>query len=136
MHQIILAAALAALAAGSEPGTATADGAKAANDAAASPAVAVWSIYGTSWEFTHNGTPMQESIDADGNYVINSGSTHIDHGTATTKDGKICVTSAMRQDGEMCWTLPPLEIGASGEAVSDAGERLPVKRVPYSPATM
>ena len=127
MHRIIFAAAIAALAAGS---------AAAADTKAASEASAAWTINETSWEFTVNGKPMQESIDAGGNYVITSGAEHIDHGTAVMKDGKICSTSAMTSDGEICWTAPPLEVGASAEAVSDRGQKLTVKRVAYVPPAM
>lgn len=135
MHKIILAAAIAALA--STAGQAADDAnKKSADEAASTPAPAAWSINETSWEFTVNGMPMQESIDASGNYIINSGDEHIDHGTAVVKDGKICNTSAMNNDGETCWSLGALEVGASGEAVSDAGQKLTVTRIAYAPLTM
>jgi len=145
MHKIILVAAVAALAACSKQAAPTADNASmaAANDAAATPAAnevtatpAAFSINETSWEYTEKGKPMQESIDAAGNYITTSGAEHIDHGTAVMKAGKACFTSAMTKEGEVCWTDPKLEVGASGETVSDKGEKLPIKRVAYIPKTM
>lgn len=138
MLQIILVAAIAALAAGTESGASAAgdDKAASANAAAQTPAPVAWSINGTSWEFAMDGMTMQESIDAGGNYVLNSGNQHIDHGTVAMKDGKACFTSAMTNEGETCWTVTPVEIGASGEVVSDKGQKLTVKRVAYAPLTM
>jgi hypothetical protein len=92
--------------------------------------------YQSSWEYTEDGKPRLESIDASGNYITVSGTEHIDHGTTATKDGKICFTSAMTKDGEDCWKDPKLEIGQSGESVSDKGEKITVKRVAYQPLTM
>ena len=107
----------------------------AANTAAGT---ALASINETSWEFTDSktGKPMQESIDAKGNYIAHSGKEHIDHGTAVMKDGKACFTSAMTKEGEVCWTDPMLAEGASGETTSSKGEKLTVKRVAYVPLTM
>ena len=90
----------------------------------------------TSWEYTEDGKPMLESIDASGNYIVVSGTEHIDHGTAVVKGSKICFTSAMNDEGEDCWQDPKLEIGQSGESVSDKGEKVTVKRVAYQPLTM
>lgn len=136
MHKIILVAAVAALAACSKQAAPTADNASmtAANEVAATPAA--FSINETSWEYTQKGKRMQESIDAADKYITTSGAEHIDHGTAVIKNGKACFTSAMTKEGEMCWTDPKLEIGASGETVSDKGEKLPIKRVAYVPKTM
>ena len=83
-----------------------------------------------------DGKPMQESIDANGNYITTSGAEHIDHGTVVMKDDKACFTSAMTKEGEVCWTNPKLDVGASGETVSDKGEKLSLKRVAYVPKTM
>ena len=104
---------------------------------AATPA-ALTSINETSWEYTDakTGKPMQESVDATGKYITQSGKEHIDHGTAVMKDGKACFTSAMTKDGEICWTDPMVAIGQSGETTSDKGEKLTVKRVAYVPLTM
>ena len=90
----------------------------------------------TSWEYTEDGKPMLESIDASGNYITVSGKEHIDHGTSVVKGTKICFTSAMNKDGEECWQDPMLEIGQSGESVSDKGEKVTVKRVAYQPLSM
>lgn len=138
MHKIILVAAIAALAACSKQAAPTADDANmmTANEAVATPAPAAFSINETSWEYTEDGKPMQESIDASGNYITTSGTEHIDHGTAVMKDSKACFTSAMNKEGEVCWTDPNLDVGASGETVSDKGEKLPIKRVAYVPKTM
>lgn len=101
------------------------------------PAV-LTTINETSWEFTdaESGKPMQESVDAAGKYIVNSGTEHADHGTAVMKDGKACFTSAMTKDGEVCWTDPMLAVGQSGETTSDKGEKLTVTRVAYTPMTM
>ena len=118
-----------------------ADAPAAANDAnAAAPAAepAAFEIKETSWEFSdaESGKAIFESVDANGNYIANAGAEHFDHGTAVMKDGKACFTSAMTDEGEVCWTDPKLEVGQSGETVSDKGEKLTVKRVEYKPLTM
>ena len=99
---------------------------------------AAFDIKETSWEFTDPETKKAifESIDASGNYIANAGTEHFDHGTAVMKDGKACFTSAMDDEGEMCWTDPKVEVGQSGETTSDKGEKLTVKRVEYKPLTM
>jgi hypothetical protein len=136
MQKIALVAAIAALAACSKPAAPPVENASmtAVNEVVATPAA--FSINETSWEYTEKGKPMQESIDAAGKYITTSGAEHIDHGTVVMKDGKACFTSAMTKEGEMCWTDPKLDIGASGETVSDKGEKLPIKRVAYVPKTM
>jgi hypothetical protein len=98
---------------------------------AAAPAAALTTLNETSWEFTQKGKPMQESVDATGKYITQSGKEHIDHGTAAMKGGKGCFTSAMTKDGEICWTDPMIAVGAS-----DKGEKLAIKRVAYKPLTM
>jgi len=112
-----------------------ATGANAAADANVAGA-ALASINETTWEFTQDGKPMQESVDATGNYITVSGTEHIDHGTAVMKDGKACFTSAMDKEGEVCWSDPMLAEGASGETTSDKGQKLPIKRTAYVPLTM
>lgn len=137
MHKILVVAALTALAGCSKPATTANEANMAvANDVAATPAAAASPITETTWEFTMKGKPMQESIDANGNYITTSGTEHIDHGTAVMKDGKACFTSAMTKEGEVCWTDPKLQIGGSGETVNDKGEKLAIKRVAYVPKTM
>lgn len=137
MQKIVLVAAVIALAACSKPAS-TANDANmaAANDVAVTPAAAPSPINHTTWEFVMDGKPMQESIDDNGNYITTSGTEHIDHGTVVMKDGKACFTSAMNKKGEECWTDPKLEVGGSGESVSDKGQKLPLKRVAYVPKTM
>ncbi len=141
MHKWILLAAVAALAGCSqEPAAPPAEDANATVDANAADAnmagTALASINETTWEFTQEGKPMQESVDAAGKYITVSGTDHIDHGKAVMKDGKACFTSAMTKEGEICWTDPMLAIGGSGETTSDKGEKLTVKRVAYVPLTM
>lgn len=91
----------------------------------------------TSWEYIdEEKRPIQESVDENGNYISESGTEHVDHGTVVMKDGKACFTSAMNDDGEMCWSDPKLAVGESGETVSDKGEKLAIKRVDYVAKTM
>ena len=103
---------------------------------ASMPAAALTTINETTWEFNEKGKDVQESVDATGKYITVSGKEHIDHGTAVMKDGKGCFTSAMNKDGEVCWTDPLIAEGGSGVTVSDKGEKLPIKRVAYTPLTM
>lgn len=86
----------------------------------------------TSWEFTREGKTQMETVDANGNYVAWSGTEHLDHGTAVVKGDKVCFTSAMDQEGEICWTTSEVEIGQSFETISDKGEKLTVKRIAYT----
>jgi hypothetical protein len=145
MRKMMLVAAAAALAGCSQEPAAPADDANLAMEANVADAnaadanmsgTALASLNETSWEYTEDGKPMQTSVDASGNYITNSGTEHIDHGTAAMKDGKVCFTSAMNQEGEMCWTDPMLAEGASAESTNDKGEKLTVKRVAYVPLTM
>ncbi|WP_310468822.1 hypothetical protein [Sphingomonas sp.] len=145
MRSLILLAAVAAIAGCSqqpaaEPDANAAADANVAADANAVDAnaagTALAQINETTWEFTEDGKPMQESIDAKGNYIVNSGKEHIDHGTVVMKDGKACFTSAMTKEGEDCWSDPKLAVGESGETTSDKGEKLAIKRTAYVPLTM
>ena len=97
MRKVILVAAIVALAAcDRQPAPAANDAdMAAANDINATAVPAASPIHETTWEFTEDGKPMQESIDANGNYITTSGAEHIDHGTVVMKDGKACFTSAM-----------------------------------------
>jgi hypothetical protein len=105
----------------------------ATTNAAAPAAGAAMTLLGTSWEWTQDGKPMQQSVDSSGNYVVVSGAEHIDHGTWAQVDGKQCFTSAMTKDGQVCWTPAQgrMEIGESTDATSDKGDKLVVKRVAY-----
>ena len=147
MRKILLLAAVAALTGCQQKAAAPAEDANmavaadenmanAAEPAAAGAALA--SLNETSWEYIDAKTkkPIQQSVDATGNYIAVSGKEHMDHGTAVIKDGKACFTSAMDKEGEVCWTDPMLAEGASGETTSDKGEKLTVKRVAYTPLTM
>jgi hypothetical protein len=110
--------------------------ANVAADANADEAAAASQYLETSWEYTEDGKPRLESIDASGNYITVSGEEHVDHGTAVMKGTKLCFTSAMNKDGETCWQDPLLAVGESGESVSDKGEKVTVKRVAYQPLSM
>jgi len=92
---------------------------------------AAFQLNETTWQFTQDGKPMTETVDASGNYVAWSGSEHVDHGTSVMKDGKACFTSAMDKEGEICWTTQPTEIGQWFDTTSDKGEKLTVKRVAF-----
>ncbi len=148
MRRLFMVAALAALAGCNQQEAAApandanaleanaADANAADANAANAAGTEVASINETSWEFTRDGKPMQESIDAAGNYIVNSGKEHIDHGTVVMKGGKACFTSAMTKEGEECWTDPKVAVGATGETISDKGEKLTVRRLAYTPLTM
>ena len=143
MHKAILVVTVAALAGCSQETAAPpAEDANVAMEANAADAnltgTALASINETTWEFTDAETkkPMQLSVDAAGKYITNSGTEHIDHGTAAMKDGKVCFTSAMDKEGEVCWTDPMVALGQSGESTSDKGEKLVVTRTEYVPLTM
>ena len=132
--------------AGAQPAAQAAPAAPAAAPAApmapaAAPVAkpAAFQLDETTWTFTDkDGTKVQESIDAKGNYLANSadGKKHLDHGTSVMKGDKACFTSAMTKDGEICWTTKPLEIGQSFETTSSKGEKLTVTRVAYTPLSM
>lgn len=148
MHKIIMFAAVAALAGCSQQKTAapandanmaaTNDANMAtANDAnmasaetpAATPAAS--SLDETTWTYTEKGKKIQESIDADGNYVATSGSEHIDHGKYASVGGKACFTSAMDKKGPRCWTVKDTAVGETMATTSDKGEKLMVTRIAY-----
>ena len=139
MKKLILFGAVVALSACNRSEAPPADNAVVADagnatdaNAAATTAAPVMSLLGTSWEFTRDGKAIQESIDSNGNYIAESGTEHVDHGTYQVVDGKQCFTSAMTDEGQVCWTAPAsMEIGESAEITSDKGEKLTVKRVAY-----
>lgn len=135
MKKLILLAGVAMLAACGGQEAATTEENVAVPEAEA-PAAAM-SLNETSWTFTRDGKAMQESIDATGNYIANSGEEHVDHGTYAMVDGKHCFTSAMTDEGQVCWTAPAnTEVGETAEVTSDKGETLTVTRVEYVPMTM
>ena len=141
MRILMTSLAVIALAACSKPAETTNDAnagdanlameANATADAnAATPAA--FQINDTSWEFTREGKAQTQTIDASGNYVAWSGKEHTDHGTAVMKGDKVCFTSAMDKEGELCWTTSPTEVGQSLETTSDKGEKLTVKRIAFT----
>lgn len=95
------------------------------------------SLHDTTWTFEMDGQEITESIDASGGYIANAGDEHYDHGTYVIVDGKQCFTSAMNDEGQMCWTTPAsVEVGESVDITSDSGEQLTITRVQYEPLTM
>lgn len=95
------------------------------------------SLLETTWTFIMDDQEITESIDAGGDYIANAGDEHYDHGTYVMVDGKQCFTSAMNDEGQMCWTTPAtVEVGESVDITSDAGEQLTITRVEYEPLTM
>lgn len=138
MKKLILLAGAAMLAACGDR-QAAAPEANEANVAAAGTdaAAQAMSLHETTWTFTRDGKQIQESIDASGNYIANAGDEHVDHGTYALVDGKQCFTSAMTDEGQVCWTAPAtIEVGESVEITSDKGEKLTVTRQEYVPMTM
>lgn len=95
------------------------------------------SLNETTWTFVMDDKDIKESIDASGNYVANAGDEHFDHGAYIMSGAKQCFTSAMNDDGQMCWTTPAnIEVGESVDITSDAGEQLTITRVAYEALTM
>ena len=142
MKKLVLIAGLAALAScGQKQEAAPAENADMnvaeANLAEPAATPAAFQLNETTWTFTDkDGRAVQESINANGDYIANAGEKHIDHGTSVMKGDKACFTSAMDQQGETCWTTKPVEIGQSMETTSDKGEKLTVTRVAYVPMSM
>ncbi len=115
MKKLILLGAVAMLAACNTKEAPPADNAVVADDMnvaadANVAAGATMTLLGSSWEFTREGKPIQESIDSNGNYIAVSGAEHIDHGTYAQVDGKQCFTSAMTKEGSGLLDCP----GANG----------------------
>ena len=110
--------------------------APAADANAATPAA--FQINETTWTFTDkDGNKVKESVDAAGNYIANTtDGKHLDHGTSAVKGDKVCFTSAMDKEGEVCWTTKTLAVGESFETTSDKGEKITVTRVAYEPMSM
>jgi hypothetical protein len=106
--------------------------------AAAAPAKSTFQLKHTTWTYTDkDGAKVQESIDADGNYIANEvGGKHLDHGSAVMKGAKACFTSAMTKEGQTCWTTHSVKVGQSMKTVSSKGEKLTVTRVDYAPMEM
>jgi hypothetical protein len=95
------------------------------------------SLNETTWTFTQDDKEILESIDASGNYIANAGDEHFDHGTYALVDGKQCFTSAMNDEGQVCWTTPAnIEMSESVDITSDQNEQLTVTRQEYEPLTM
>lgn len=139
MHNIVMIAAVAALAGCSqEAATPAAETNVATADAnlAAPVTPAAMSLNETTWTFSYEGKNIEESIDAAGNYIATVGAAHEDHGTYAVVDGKACFTSAMNEDGPECWTVVDTAIGQTTETVNDKGEKLMVTRVAYVPKQM
>lgn len=133
MKKLFVISSIAALTACGSP--------EAANEAVAvveadAPAEGM-SLNDTSWTFTMDDKEILESIAPDGNYIANAGNEHFDHGTYAMVDGKQCFTSAMNDEGQVCWTTPAeIAMGESIDITSDKGDVLTVTRVEYKPLTM
>lgn len=133
MKKLIAICAVAALAACGSPETAEENVATADTEAQEE----VMSLHETSWTFTRDDKDILESIDADGNYIANAGDEHYDHGTYAMVDGQQCFTSAMNEDGQVCWSAPAaIAVGESADITSNEGETLTVTRAEYQPLTM
>ena len=50
----------------------------------------------TTWEFTQDGKPMMETVDAGGNYIAWSGTEHVDHGTSVMKDAELDLNGRLK----------------------------------------
>lgn len=138
MKKLILLAGVASLAACADSAVeeeAPADDMVMEADA---PAEGDISLLGTTWTFTDpEGNEVIETIDADGNYIADSADgQHLDHGTMVMKDGQGCFTSAMNDEGEICWTIEPHSVGESQETTGTNGETLTVTRTEYTELSM
>jgi hypothetical protein len=133
MKKLFLFAGVAMLAAcNGQQATAPAD-----EENVAAEAEAVMSLHETTWTYTMDGQELQMSVDAQGNYITDAGDEHVDHGTYELVDGRQCFTSAMTDEGQVCWTAPRnIEVGESVEVISDKDETLTVTRQDYVPMTM
>ena len=143
MKKLILIAAPLALAACAKPAEEPVDNTMAEDNAMAetdvTPAADPNTLNGTTWTFTDEDQgDMVESVDADGNYILETASgDHVDHGTVAMVDGKACFTSAMAEDPQaQCWTVSPHAVGESQETTNDDGESLTVTRVEYKEMSM
>jgi hypothetical protein len=133
MKKLFVISSVALLAACGNPGADQENVSVAEVDA---PAEAM-SLNETTWTFTQDDKEILESIDASGNYIANAGDKHFDHGTYALVDGKQCFTSAMNDEGQVCWTTPPsIEMGEIVDITSDQNEQLTVTRQEYEPLTM
>jgi len=140
MKKFALLAAVAALTACAQ--SESVDNAAAdntANDMAMNEATpAAMSLNGTTWEYYVDGAKRVTSIAPDGNYITQDGDGgHVDHGSYVQKEAGDCFTSAMNDEGEICWTTAEnVEIGASDEATNDRGQSGSFTRVEYREMTM
>ena len=133
MRKLIAICGIAALTACGSPASVEEDVAVVETEAPAE----VMSLNETSWTFVMDEKEILESIDADGNYIANAGDEHFDHGTYELVDGMQCFTSAMNDEGQVCWTTPAqVAIGESMDITSDQGENLTVTSVEYQSLTM
>lgn len=104
---------------------------------AAKTAKRAFQLNATTWTFTDNKQKVEESIDADGNYIAQTvDGKHLDHGTAVMKGDRACFTSKMTKDGEICWTTTPVAVGHSYVATNNKGRKLKVRRVAYTKLSM
>lgn len=138
MKTLILLTGCAMLSACGETETAPAEDTTVVEEAPVETAAADTSVMGTSWSFTNDEGSFVETIDAQGNYIMNTASgEHADHGTATmSEDGKACFDSAMDEEGPECWTVSPNKVGDTITVTSDKGRTLEVTRTEYTELAM
>ncbi|MBB3764116.1 hypothetical protein [Sphingomicrobium lutaoense] len=137
MKKWIILAGAATLAACAESSDVTVEEENVLNEAAATTETEMMSLAGTTWEFTRDDVSYIESIDNDGNYIAETADgEHADHGTYEMVDDKACFTSAMTEEGTVCWTVSDVAVGESMVTTSDKGEEISVKRVEYREMSM
>ena len=136
MKTFVLLASCAALAACGE--TATQEAAPAENIVVDDVTPAAMSLNETTWTWESDGTEMVISIDADGNYIMETADgEHLDHGTYVQTEEGDCFTSEMNEEGAECWTTSEtIEIGSSVESSSDKGNSGDYTRVEYRELSM
>ncbi|MCM8557297.1 hypothetical protein [Sphingomicrobium sediminis] len=138
MKKLILLAGAAMMAACSPAAEDEAAPAEEVTEDASMEAAGDTSLLGTTWTFTDpDGNEVIETIDADGNYIADStDGAHLDHGTMRMVDGQGCFTSAMNDEGEICWTIEPHNVGETQTTVGSNGDSLDVTRVEYTELSM
>ncbi len=128
MKKLVVLAAIAALSACGAPEAEETEAPVVETD----EVVEVAPLTDTTWTFTRDDKFYIESIDANGDYLVDEDGVHYDHGTYELLDGKHCFTSAMTDEGQVCWEAPAsIEIGDTVDVTSEAGDTLTVTREEY-----
>lgn len=136
MKKFVLLASCAALASCAD--SATNEAASADNIVVEEATPAAMSLNETTWTWDADGSQMVISVDADGNYIVEtSDGDHVDHGTYAQAEAGDCFTSAMNDEGAECWTTSEeIAVGASVESSSDKGKSGNYTRVDYRELSM